>query len=221
MAQAEFVPESERVTAALRNEILDGIRAPGSRLVERELANEMGVSRIPVRDALRALVAEGLVTPRPRSWAVVRTFEASEIADLIEAREAFESMTFRLAAQRRTHEGLTRLRRVLDGEIDAAARGDRVRARQAAADFHEEVTALADNEVLAEIQRTLGSRMRWLLGQHDDLDTMAREHERLYAAIADRDVARVQALAAAHLAVGRAMALDKQQARGVAPASGE
>ena len=212
MAQAEFVPESERVTAALRNEILDGVREPGSRLVERELANEMGVSRIPVRDALRALVAEGLVTPRPRSWAVVRTFEASEIADLIEVREAFESMTFRLAAQRRTREGLARLRRVLDAEIEAAARGDRVRARQAAADFHEEVTALAGNEVLKEIQQTLGSRMRWLLGRHDDLDTMAREHERLYAAIADRDVARVQSLAAAHLAVGRAMALDKQQA---------
>jgi DNA-binding GntR family transcriptional regulator len=212
MAQAEFVPESERVTAALRNEILDGVREPGSRLVERELANEMGVSRIPVRDALRALVAEGLVTPRPRSWAVVRTFEASEIADLIEVREAFESMTFRLAAQRRTREGLARLRRVLDAEIEAAARGDRVRARQAAADFHEEVTALAGNEVLKEIQRSLGSRMRWLLGRHDDLDTMAREHERLYAAIADRDVARVQSLAAAHLAVGRAMALDKQQA---------
>jgi DNA-binding GntR family transcriptional regulator len=212
MAQAEFVPESERVTAALRNEILDGVREPGSRLVERELANDMGVSRIPVRDALRALVAEGLVTPRPRSWAVVRTFEASEIADLIEVREAFESMTFRLAAQRRTREGLARLRRVLDAEIEAAARGDRVRARQAAADFHEEVTALAGNEVLKEIQRSLGSRMRWLLGRHDDLDTMAREHERLYAAIADRDVARVQSLAAAHLAVGRAMALDKQQA---------
>ena len=212
MAQPGFVPESERATAALRNEILDGVRAPGSRLVERELANELGVSRIPVRDALRALVAEGLVTPRPRSWAVVRTFEASEIADLIEVREAFESMTFRLAAQRRTREGLARLRRVLDAEIEAAARGDRVRARQAAADFHEEVTALAGNEVLKEIQQTLGSRMRWLLGRHDDLDTMAREHERLYAAIADRDVARVQSLAAAHLAVGRAMALDKQQA---------
>ena len=77
-----FEPESERVTRRLRDEILDGVRGPGDRLVERDLAAELGVSRVPVRDALRALAAEGLVTPRPRSWAVVREFTASDVADL-------------------------------------------------------------------------------------------------------------------------------------------
>ena len=76
-ASGGFTPESERVTRRLRDEIIDGVRAPGSRLVERELAESLGVSRLPVREALKTLVAEGLVTPRPRSWAVVREFTTS------------------------------------------------------------------------------------------------------------------------------------------------
>ncbi|MCZ0974256.1 FCD domain-containing protein [Streptomyces albulus] len=67
-------------------------------------------------------------------------------------------------------------------------------ARRAAADFHETVISLADNELLNELERTLRSRMRWLLAQHDDLMAMAKEHEALYAALADRDVARVEEL---------------------------
>lgn len=204
-----FEPESERVTRRLRDEILDGHRPPGSRLVERDLAAELGVSRVPVRDALRALVAEGLVTARPRTWAVVREFTASDVADLTEVRAAFEPLTFRLAAQRRTRDGLQRLRTVLDNELAAADRGDGVAARRAAADFHEVVTDLAANELLSELERSLRSRMRWLLGQHDDLKAIAEQHEGLYAAIVDRDVPRVERLVAEHLATGQHQATDR------------
>ncbi|MGX7827924.1 GntR family transcriptional regulator [Actinokineospora sp. 24-640] len=204
-----FEPESGRVTRRLRDEILDGARLPGSRLVERDVAAELGVSRVPVRDALRALVAEGLVTPRPRSWAVVREFTASDVSDLNEVRAAFEPLVFRLAAQRRTRDGLRRLRATVDGELAAARAGDAVRARRAAADFHEVVTSLAANELLSELHRPLRSRMRWLMGQHDDLVAVARQHEGLYAAIADRDVAGVERLVAEHLATGQGMAADR------------
>ncbi|MFJ6562837.1 GntR family transcriptional regulator [Streptomyces sp. NPDC091412] len=195
----EFQPESERVTRQLRDDILDGVRKPGSKLVERELAAQMGVSRVPVRDALRVLVAEGLVTPRPRTWAVVREFTSSDIADLNEVRGALEALTFRLAAQRRHRAGLDRLRSHLQEELKAACAGDGVRARRAAADFHETVTSMAANELLSELESTFRSRMRWLLGQHDDLMAIAREHEALYAAIADRNVALVDELVAKHL----------------------
>ncbi|SEG34479.1 transcriptional regulator, GntR family [Saccharopolyspora kobensis] len=213
MTQAgSFEPESERVMRQLRDEILGGIRAPGSRLVERDLAAELGVSRLPVRDALRSLVAEGLVTPRPRSWAVVREFTASDVADLNEVRGAFEALTFKLAAQRRTKDGLARLREVLDTELAAARAGDAVRARRAAADFHEVVTSLAANELLSELERVMSGRMRWLLGQHDDLTAIAEQHEGLYSAIADRDVVRVERLIAEHLAAGQGMAAERQRA---------
>jgi DNA-binding GntR family transcriptional regulator len=204
-----FESESERVTRRLRDEILDGTRAPGDRLVERDLADELGVSRVPVRDALRTLVGEGLVTPRPRSWAVVREFTASDVADLNEVRAAFEPLAFRLAAQRRTPAGLDRLRATVDAELAAAAAGDAVGARRAAADFHEIVTELAANDLLGELERTMRSRMRWLLGQHGDLVAIAQDHAELYAAIAERDVARVEALATAHVATGQAMARER------------
>ncbi|NEW37754.1 GntR family transcriptional regulator [Nocardia cyriacigeorgica] len=211
-ASQPFLSESERVTRLLRDQLVDGVRAPGSKLVERDLAAELGVSRLPVRDALKTLVAEGLVTPRPRTWAVVREFTATDIADLIEVRSAFEVLAFRLAAQRATRAGLDELRHDLDAEWDAARAGDAVGARRAAADFHETVTRLAGNDLLGELERTLRSRMRWLLGRHDDLAAVAREHEQLYHAIANRDVARVEALAAAHIETSRAQAAQRTTA---------
>lgn len=215
-----FAPESERVTRQLRDEIIDGARTPGSRLVERELAAELGVSRLPIRDALKALVIEGLVTPRPRTWAVVREFTPTDLADLDEVRSALETLAFRLAAQRRTRAGLARLRVDLDAELAAARRGDAVTARRAAADFHETVISLADNELLNELERTLRSRMRWLLAQHGDLMAMAKEHEALYAALADRDVARVEELVTKHLESGRSAAAAHREPPGAGPAEG-
>lgn len=193
-----FEPESERITRRLRDEILDGVRAPGSRLVERELGAELGVSRLPIRDALKTLVAEGLAVQRPRTWAVVREFTAADIADLGEVRSALEVLAFRLAAQRRDKAGLARLRADLDAEVAAAEGGDAVRARRAAADFHQTVVGLAANALLSEMEQVLRSRMRWLLSQHDDLLAVAAEHEELYAAIAERDAERAERLAVAH-----------------------
>jgi DNA-binding GntR family transcriptional regulator len=197
--------ESERVTRLLRDEILDGVRSPGERLVEREVADGLGVSRVPVRDALKALVAEGLVTLRPRSWAVVREFTDSDIADLNEVRAAFEPMAFRLAAERRTRDGLDRLRRALDEHLAAVRANDAVLARRKAADFHEIVTQLASNDLLVEVERPLRSRMRWLLSQHDDLMAVAAQHEGLYAAIANRDAVEAERLIGEHLALSQAL----------------
>ncbi|MFD2467506.1 GntR family transcriptional regulator [Amycolatopsis silviterrae] len=142
--------ETERVVRRLRDEILDGARKPGSKLVERDLAADLGVSRVPVRE-----------------------FTASDIADLQEVRAALGVLTFKLAATRHSRAGLEQLRAALDEETSAAAAGDAVTARRAAADFHEAVTAMAGNELLDELELTLRSRMRWLLGQHEDLERVA------------------------------------------------
>ncbi|MFI7696727.1 GntR family transcriptional regulator [Nonomuraea sp. NPDC049655] len=200
VAGAGFEPESVRVIRRLRDDILDGVRPPGSKLVERDLATELGVSRVPVRDALATLAAEGLVTLRPRTWAVVREFTARDVADLVEVRSAFEAVTFQLAARRHDAQGLRRLRADLDAELRAARAGDAVRARRAAADFHETATAIAGNDLLVEVGQVLRSRMRWLLGRHDDLQAVADEHRELYEAIAARDVTRVGELVARHVA---------------------
>lgn len=195
--------ESKRVLEQLRTEILDGVRGPGSKLVERDLATGLGVSRVPVRDALQRLEAEGLVTLRPRTWATVRTFTPQDVADLHEVRAMMEAQIFTLAGRRHTADGLARLRAVADEELAAAHAGQATIARRRAADFHELAAQLAGNELLGEIQRSVSSRMRWLLGQHDDLLAIAREHDALCDAVAARDEAEVSRLVAAHLSTGR------------------
>ncbi|MGN6413354.1 GntR family transcriptional regulator [Flexivirga sp.] len=192
-------PESARVIRRLRDEILDGVRVSGSKLVERDIAEELAVSRVPVREALKVLEAEGLVTLRPRTWAVVREFTPSDVADLNEVRSAVEPLTFRLAAQRHEPAGLAQLRSTVEAELAAARADDPIEARRAAADFHEVVTELSGNLLLCEWMQTMRSRMRWLMAQHDDLLHVALEHQALYAAIARRDLDEVAALAANHL----------------------
>jgi DNA-binding GntR family transcriptional regulator len=198
-----FEPEAQRVARVLRDQIVDGDRAPGSRLVERELAEELGVSRVPVREALRALVAEGLVTPRPRTWAVVRTFAPDDVAQLLEVRAALEVLAARRAAERRAPDDVAALADALAREDDAAARGDGTAARRAAADFHEALLAAAGNGVLDELTAVTASRSRWLLGQHEDLAGMADEHRLLLGAIRAGDADAAARRVVDHLETSR------------------
>lgn len=207
-----FAPEADRIVRQLQDEIIDGVRPPGSRLVERDLATEMGVSRVPVRDALKTLVTEGLATSRPRTWTTVREFSDADIDDLIEVRSALETLAFRLAAQRRTEQQLIRLREHLDLERRSARTGDGRTARRAGADFHETVVAMAGNSLLSELFTSTRSRMRWLLGQHSELGLMAQEHAALCQALVDRDVDRVALLAQSHLVTSRSAARRHRQA---------
>ena len=195
--------ESTKIAAWLRDAILDGVRPPGGRLIERDLAAEFGVSRVPVRDALKVLVAEGLVELRPHTWAIVREFTDADLADLDEVRAVLEPFAFRLAAERHRRDGLARLRDALDREESSARAGDQIVARRAAADFHETVTELAENRLLSEMMRGIGSRLRWALSQYDDLQYISGEHVELFEAIQSRDGDRAAQLAAAHLESSR------------------
>jgi DNA-binding GntR family transcriptional regulator len=195
--------ESTRIAAWLRDAILDGVRGPGSRLIERDLASEFGVSRVPVRDALKVLVAEGLVELRPHTWAVVREFTEADLADLDEVRAVLEPLTFRLAAERRRQDGLGRLQESLEAEQSGARAGDGIGSRRAAADFHEIVTELAENRLLSDMMKGIRSRLRWALSQHDDLQHISEEHVALFDAIRAGDGERAADLAAAHVETSR------------------
>ncbi|WP_194762790.1 GntR family transcriptional regulator [Microbacterium sp. UFMG61] len=198
--------ESVRVTRILRNDIILGRRAPGSRLVERDIAAELDVSRLPVREAIRALVGEGVVISRPRTWAVVREFTPRDIQDFGEVREAIETLIFVFAAQRHSDEGIARLRSAYEREVAAAEAGDIDAARIAAAEFHEIAARLAGNEMLSELIGVFVTRLRWLFGQHDDLPAMADEHRVILEAVAARDVDALRELIPRHLATGQAAA---------------
>ncbi|WP_341975966.1 GntR family transcriptional regulator [Microbacterium sp. LWO13-1.2] len=198
--------ESARVTRILRDDIVLGRRLPGTKLIERDIAAELHVSRLPVREAIRALVGEGVVVARPRSWAVVREFTVRDLYDLSEVRESVETLIFVFAAERHDDAGIERLRAALEREESAARAGDTEAARIAAGRFHEIVSELAGNEMLDELIRVFITRLQWLFGQHDDLVAMAAEHRIIFDALIARDVDALRVLVPRHLAAGRATA---------------
>lgn len=207
--------ESVRVTRLLRDDIVLGRRTPGSRLVERDIATELNVSRLPVREAIRTLVAEGIVTARPRTWAVVREFSTREVQDFAEVRDAIETLIFVFAAQRHDEAGIARLQSAADRELAAAERGDGDAARTAAAEFHEVAVDLAENDMLSELIGVFRARLRWLFGQHDELVAMAHEHVTILNAVRARDVEALRVIIPEHLAMGHEAAEKRLRARSV------
>ncbi|MFK4761183.1 GntR family transcriptional regulator [Microbacterium sp. ZW T5_45] len=211
-AETAGVLESVRVTSVLREDIILGRRRPGSRLVERDIAAELQVSRLPVREAIRTLAAEGIVVSRPRTWAVVREFTHRDIQEFGEVREAIETLIFVFAAQRHDEAGLEQLREVLVREQAAAEAREEDAARIAASDFHEVASRLAGNAMLNELIEVFVTRLRWLFGQHDDLIGMAEEHRRIFEAVERRDVDALRVLIPAHLAAGQRAAARRLDA---------
>ena len=98
-------PLREIVYEELKRQIMVGEIAPGTRMMEVELAEEMGVSRTPVREAIRKLEKEGLVTIEPRRGAYASDISAKDMVDILEVRQDLEGMAAGIAAQRITEEG--------------------------------------------------------------------------------------------------------------------
>lgn len=154
----QHVSLGEVIRDTLRARILSGDLKTGDRLVEGKLADELGASRIPVREALRALASEGLVTIEPRRGASV-AFLSNEVArDLVEVRATLEGLNAKLAAQRRNDKAVADLQAVLNMGIEAA-RTDKV---ELLADlnnrFHELLATVAGNDVLTDMVRSLRTR---------------------------------------------------------------
>jgi DNA-binding GntR family transcriptional regulator len=147
-------PRSEGLLDALREAILTGRYAPGTRLVQEELAEAFGMSRIPLREALRRLEGEGLVVITPNRGAIVRPLAPKDIVDLYELRLAFESLALRRAAERYA-------------DLRASTKQRHAQARQAIAarnltalfrldrDFHADLAAASDN---AHLVAALGAQ---------------------------------------------------------------
>src|ERR1700748_356771 len=149
---------SEVVTERIRGRILDGTLKPGERLVEDRLSAELGVSRVPVREALRGLSAEGLVTLLPRRGATVIEVTPESVADLVEVRALLEGLNARLAAQRHDPEIVAQLEDTLERGNAAAKAGTRAELAQLNAEFHERPGGGSRNSVLSDVMRGLRER---------------------------------------------------------------
>ncbi|MFE4614565.1 GntR family transcriptional regulator [Streptomyces sp. NPDC056747] len=200
----------ERVYEELRERIIEAEFPAGTRLVEREIAEELRVSRVPVREAMQRLETEGFLSVRPRRGSVVTEFGPEDAEHLFDVRENLEGLAARLAAR---HAGAQELRALEELLARARAVAESGRLREAVslnADFHRAVVGLSGNPLLVELMAPLDSRLRRLFrltSAASDGEPMCGAHERLYEAIRDRDEAGAESLARAHVAATRASAL--------------
>ncbi|WP_373299831.1 GntR family transcriptional regulator [Amycolatopsis acidiphila] len=197
----------QRVVDELRERIVTGRLKPGERLVERDLAEDLGVSRLPVREAIRALESEGfLETPSPRR-VVVRQLSRADVEELFDVREALEVLACGLAAERAGEAGLARLAECLRDAGRATESGQGPRIAAANNRFHNEILAVAGHRLVSTLMQPLGGRLAWLTGQNEHWEDLLAEHRRLYEAIATGDPDQAKACALEHVRVNRAVTL--------------
>jgi DNA-binding GntR family transcriptional regulator len=203
---ASHQPLRDKVIVELRRRIIDGVYGSGHRLTEERLAEDFGVSRNPVREAIRVLAAEGFLLAQPRRGAVVATMTVRDVENLFDVRLSLEVLAARLAAERAGAAGAARLDRLL-----AKARSTRRGVDLAAlnTEFHATVCALADNALLTRIMDSLHGRLQWIYRQSVQeraADSWA-EHEAIAAAVRCADADAAGAAARTHVLAARRTAL--------------
>ncbi len=191
------------VTQALRDRIVTGDLAPGTRLVERQVAEQLGVSRVPVREALRTLEREGFLEERPTRGMVVRRLDPDDVGMLFAVRDALEGVLSQRLVDVLDDEGLSRLDHLVGTAEEHLAAGRSGEAVRCNADFHAALVELADSRVLTSIIEPVAGRMAWLLNQHAEPGEIIAEHHAIVAALRSRDAARAAAEFRDHLASSR------------------
>jgi GntR family transcriptional regulator, gluconate operon transcriptional repressor len=212
---------AQSTAGLLRERLLGGGFAPGERLVEAEIARQLGISRGPVREALAKLRAEGLVYDEPRRGSFVAELSDHDVREIYELRAALEVQAARLLIARDDDAAFARLGEVMDDLRAAAASGDHEAFARQDAFFHDELCRLSDNGRLhrafvqqAELLNTL-LRLE-VTTQYSSLDDLLEQHEHLYAELASRDEDRARAACDEHMrhATEHVLAMRAQAAAG-------
>ncbi|MFG2591861.1 GntR family transcriptional regulator [Streptomyces sp. NPDC048438] len=201
---------SARARQAVLQRIVDRRYAQGARLVEREVAEELSMSRVPVREALRALVAEGLLELLPHSGVRVRRLEYTDVEHLYEVWEPLAVQASRLAARAVTAGrtgGLAVLEATLRQAESAAASDEGTREVAAHTAFHEGVVAMSGNPLLARTMEQLSWQLRLLFGMREEPAHMRAQHAEMFRHISAGDVEAAAACTLLHVRDSRAVAL--------------
>ncbi|WUJ69882.1 GntR family transcriptional regulator [Kribbella soli] len=198
---ADHVALREQVLAELRRRIIDGDYRQGERLTETRLADDFGVSRNPVREALRVVEAEGFVQILPRRGAVVATLDETAVRDLFAVREQLETLAAGLAAERATAEGIASLRRLIDDASKATEAEDFDRVAELNSAFHRAVIEVSENRWLHSISSAMYYHVHWVfrVGAAQRAPHSSEEHVRLVDAIEARDAAAASTAARLHV----------------------
>lgn len=188
----DYLPLRDVVFNTLRQAILRGELKPGERLMEIQLANKLGVSRTPIREAIRKLELEGLVLMIPRRGAEVAEITEKSLRDVLEVRGALEELAVKLACQKITDEQIAELRAVEKEFEQALNSGDVTVYAEADVKFHDVIYHATDNQRLIQLLFNLREQMyRYrveYLKREEAHGTLLMEHKKIIETIANRDM---------------------------------
>ena len=219
----DYMPLRDVVFVTLRRAIQNGVLQPGERLMEIQLSRQLGVSRTPVREAIRKLEQEGLVITSPRRGAVVADITKADLEDVLEVRTVLEELAVRKACLRMGSKELAMLRQASEdfeecvrlGDLPACARSDEA--------FHEIISSFSGNRRLIHILKNIrGQVYRYRLASlknkemHPDL---IREHRQLCDAISRADADAAAAIIRGHIERQRLAILESIKKNTVTSAS--
>lgn len=180
----------------LREAIINGTLRPGEKILEGRLAEELGISRTPVREALRNLEQEGFIRIIPRKGVCVAEFSEEDIEETFQVRTALELLAVELASARIDAAGEAALRKVLQEEEEAIESGDLVAQVSKDTEFHEHIYRIAGNQKLIQVMSNLReqiTRFRFVsIGGRGRGKEVLLEHEGIFEALVrkDADLAR-------------------------------
>ncbi|MFD7442755.1 GntR family transcriptional regulator [Streptomyces sp. NPDC059909] len=188
------------VCTAIRDDIVSGVFERGSRLTEEQLARRYGVSRVPVREALRTLEAEGFVVTRRHAGACVAEPTEQEAADLLEIRMLLEPLGAARAAQRRTEAHLKVLRGLVRLGQERARRGQGEDLRSLGAWFHETLVQASGSPGLIALLTQLRHKIAWMYAVEQPARPVESwaEHGAIVDAVSRGDAERARALTMMH-----------------------
>lgn len=199
----EYLPLRDVVFLTLRQAILKGELEPGERLMEMQLAEQLGVSRTPIREAIRKLEEEGLVTMIPRRGAIVAKITEKDLKDVLEVRSSLERLAATLACERMTEEDIAALVKANE-EFEASLDGGDITV-QAQCDeaFHDVIYKATDNLRLIQMLNNLREQMyRYRLEYLKyDLahDQLLDEHAQIISALSGRDTVTAMDISVRHV----------------------
>lgn len=199
----DFLPLRDVVFNTLRQAILRGELKPGERLLEIHLADKLGVSRTPIREAIRKLELEGLVLMIPRRGAVVAEITEKSLRDVLEVRRALEELAVKLACEKIGQEEIEELKMAAREFEEALETGDVTVYAEADVKFHDIIYRTTDNQRLIQLLYNLREQMyRYrveYLKREEVHETLLVEHNHIIEMIEKRDEKRAVEAVCAHI----------------------
>lgn len=201
--QDAFLPLRDVVFKTLRQSILTGELKPGERLMEIHLANKLGVSRTPIREAIRQLELEGLVIMVPRKGAQVASITEKSMSDVLEVRLALEKLAVELASNRINSEQKEELKAAMLLFEEKVSSGDVSEIAKADVAFHDKIFEVTGNMRLGQIVNNLAEQMyRYrfeYIKEEEGHNRLIEEHRCIYESIASGNVADATGAISLHI----------------------